>query len=197
MFHQTSTSPVQFAIGLLSVLLFAVAVVEKRARMRRTQERPTRRSWLSLVGIIVQSFGYLVVSAGRVAPTADPLALASTVYSLVALCAGIGSVLLFRASARALGENWSVVARMRTGHSLVTNGPFSRIRHPIYLAMLLLLIAWGVGLGHLLALIPGVPLLLIGTAIRVHEEEKLLIGQFGDDYRAYARSTRAFIPRLL
>ena len=197
MFHPLAASPVQLALALLSVLLFAIAVVEKRLHMPRRRDRPARRSWLSLVGIILQSFAFFMVSAGRVVPNGELLTPAALISSIVTLCAGLGGVLLFRASAKALGDNWSVVARMRTGHSLVTDGPFARIRHPIYLAMLLLLIGWGVGLGHLFALSVGVPLLLIGTAVRVREEEKLLIGQFGDDYRAYARATPAFIPRLL
>jgi protein-S-isoprenylcysteine O-methyltransferase Ste14 len=54
-----------------------------------------------------------------------------------------------------------------------------------------------VGFGHLVALTLGVPLFLTGTAIRMREEERLLVGQFGDAYRLYARETPALIPRLL
>lgn len=141
--------------------------------------------------------GFLIVSFGRIDATADVAAPASLVLSLIVVCAGMGGALLFRSSAKVLGDNWSIVARTRAEHSLITDGPFERVRHPIYLSMLLLLVAIGVGFGHLVALLLGVPLFLIGTSIRVSEEERLLIGQFGDAYRAYARETPAFIPRLL
>jgi protein-S-isoprenylcysteine O-methyltransferase Ste14 len=197
MFQSVPVSSLQVALAVLDMMLFAAAVFEKRMNMRSSAEPASSRSYLSLAGILLQSFGFFFVSLGSVVPTAAPSAPSSFALSLVVLFGGAGGAWLFRASAKALGDNWSIVARTRPEHSLVTRGPFARVRHPIYLAMLLLLVAWAVGLGHLLALILSVPLFLIGTAIRVREEEKLLIGQFGDGYRAYARATPAFIPRVL
>jgi protein-S-isoprenylcysteine O-methyltransferase Ste14 len=197
MFQPLPVSPLQLALALFGMLLFAAAVFEKRMKMGVSRKPASSRSYLSLAGILLQSVAFFIVSIGRIIPTADPLAPSSLALSLIVLFGGASGAWLFRASAKALGDNWSIVARMRPEHSLVTRGPFARVRHPIYLAMLLLLIAWAIGLGHLLALIIAVPLILIGTAIRVREEEKLLIAQFGEGYRAYARATPAFIPRLL
>ena len=104
--------------------------------------------------------------------------------------------MLFQRSARVLGENWSLVARTRSKHQLVRNGPFARTRHPIYLSMLLLLAALSIGLGHFWELIAAIPLFVIGTAIRIREEERLLRSQFGSDYDDYASETPAFIPRF-
>jgi protein-S-isoprenylcysteine O-methyltransferase Ste14 len=197
MFQPVPVSSLQLVLALLSILLFAAAVSEKRMKTRTSGKPASSRSYLSLAGILLQGSAFGFASFGLVDPTADPFAPSSLALSFIVVCAGVGSAWLFRASAKALGDNWSIVARMRAEHSLVTRGPFARVRHPIYLAMLLLLIAWAIGLGHLLALIIAVPLILIGTAIRVREEEKLLIAQFGEGYRAYARATPAFIPRLL
>ena len=85
---------------------------------------------------------------------------------------------------------------MRVDHGLVQSGPFARVRHPIYLAMLLLLAALGLGLGHIAGLLVAIPVFLVGTAIRVREEERLLRQQFGRAYDDYASVTPAFIPRL-
>jgi protein-S-isoprenylcysteine O-methyltransferase Ste14 len=197
MFRPVPSSPLQLALALLGILLFGAAVFEKRMKTRSSGKPASSRSYLSLAGILLQSVTFAFVSVGPVAPTAQAFAPLSVALSLIVLCAGAAGAWLFRASAKALGDNWSIVARMRAEHSLVTHGPFARVRHPIYLAMLLLLVAWGVGLGHPVALVVAAPLFLIGTAIRVREEEKLLTGQFGDGYRAYARATPAFIPRLL
>jgi protein-S-isoprenylcysteine O-methyltransferase Ste14 len=197
MFEPVPVSSLQLALAMLDMVLFAAAVFEKRMNMRRSAKPASSRSYLSLAGILLQSIGFFLVSVGRVVPTAAPFAPSSLALSLVVLFGGAGGAWLFRASAKALGDNWSIVARMRPEHNLVTRGPFARVRHPIYLAMLLLLVAWAAGLGHLLALILAVPLFLIGTAIRVRAEEKLLIVEFGDGYRAYARATPVFIPRLL
>jgi protein-S-isoprenylcysteine O-methyltransferase Ste14 len=60
--------------------------------------------------------------------------------------------------------------------------------------MLLLLIALSIGLGHIWGLIAAIPLFVVGTLIRIREEERLLRQQFGDAYDSYARETPAFIP---
>jgi protein-S-isoprenylcysteine O-methyltransferase Ste14 len=108
-----------------------------------------------------------------------------------------GAVLLFAAATRAMGDNWSLVARTRADHRLVTDGVFARLRHPIYLAMALFLLALAIALGHEANLIFAAPLFALGTWIRVHEEEKLLRAQFGDSYERYAASVKRFVPGLL
>jgi protein-S-isoprenylcysteine O-methyltransferase Ste14 len=85
---------------------------------------------------------------------------------------------------------------MRTDHQLIRTGPYARVRHPIYLGMLLFLLGLAVGLGHWLQLVVAVPLFLIGTAIRTRLEDQLLDAQFGQDFRDYAKSTPSLIPRL-
>ena len=107
-----------------------------------------------------------------------------------------GSVGLFAASSRALGRNWSLVARTRTDHELVRSGPYARIRHPIYLGMLLFLLALAVAVGHWIQLLIAVPVFLVGTAIRTRIEDLLLEQSFGDVFREYRSSTPALIPRI-
>jgi len=107
-----------------------------------------------------------------------------------------GAIALFAASSRELGRNWSLVARMRSDHELVRTGPYARVRHPIYLGMLLFLLALAVALGHWAQLIVAIPVFLAGTTIRTHLEDGLLEQQFGETFRAYRSSTPALIPRL-
>jgi protein-S-isoprenylcysteine O-methyltransferase Ste14 len=85
---------------------------------------------------------------------------------------------------------------MRSDHQLVRTGPYARVRHPIYLGMLLFLLAMSVALGHWLQLIAAVPIFLIGTIIRTRLEDALLEQQFGGAFRDYRNSTPALIPRL-
>ncbi|HEX6741254.1 MAG TPA: isoprenylcysteine carboxylmethyltransferase family protein [Sphingomicrobium sp.] len=108
-----------------------------------------------------------------------------------------GAVYLFVASSTALGKNWSFEARMRTDHELIRNGPYARVRHPIYLGMLLFLLGLAVALGHWLQVVVAIPMFIIGTTIRTRLEDHLLESQFGQDFRDYAQSTPALLPRLL
>lgn len=76
---------------------------------------------------------------------------------------------------------------------LVRTGAFRYIRHPMYTALMLL--AWGAFLKQFswtgLALLAATMVLLVLTALRDEEE---CLAHFGEDYRAYMRGTRRFIP---
>jgi protein-S-isoprenylcysteine O-methyltransferase Ste14 len=156
-----------------------------------------KRSGRSVFGIVLQMLAFATTGFGRMRPdrapgSAEALAEAATVAALMA-----GAVLLFVAATRAMGDNWSLVARTRADHRLVTDGIFARLRHPIYLGMGLFLLALAVGLGHEPNLILAAPLFVLGTWIRVHEEEKLLRAQFAEAYEGYAASVKRFVPGLL
>ena len=107
-----------------------------------------------------------------------------------------GAIALFAASSRELGRNWSLVARTRSDHELVRTGPYAQVRHPIYLGMLLFLLALAVALGHWLQFIVAVPLFLVGTASERATEDGLLEQASANEFRAYRSSTPALIPKL-
>ncbi len=123
-------------------------------------------------------------------------------YSLPAWAGWLGAVifvlglwLLWRSHVD-LGRNWMPVLKIREEHSLVTEGVYRYIRHPMYAAHLvwgiaqpLLLWNWISGFAMLVSLLP---LFLY----RVPREEQMLVGQFGDQYRSYMEHTGRIIPRL-
>lgn len=195
--YVSSTSGLQYAAAVIGGLVFGLAVFAKRMRTQRSAEGITSaRSRLSIVGIVIQSAGFVVVAAAPVAFSTPSKSFRSFALAAIALGLGVGGALLFDRSAKALGANWSLVARTREEHHLVRDGPFARMRHPIYFAMLLLLVALSIGLGHIWGLVAAIPLFWVGTAIRIREEERLLRQQFGDAYDKYAREVPAFIPFL-
>lgn len=195
MAYVSSTSVLQYAAAVIGGLFFGIAVFAKRMRTPRSAEGLTAaRSRLSILGIGIQSASFVVAMAAPVKFSTPSESVRSFVLAVIVLALGATGALLFDRSAKALGANWSLVARMREEHQLVRDGPFARMRHPIYFAMLLLLIALSIGLGHIWGLVAAMPFFLAGTAIRIREEERLLRQQFGDAYDSYARETPAFIP---
>ena len=175
--------------------IFGALVVGVRLRSRGTGgDAP--RSRVSVAGIILQMAAYVAVGLGAVTASLDPLSIGS-IAQTAAVALMMGSAIgLFVVSARALGANWSLEARVRDEHSLVTHGPFSRVRHPIYVAMLLFLVALAVAVGHLRQLAFGMPLFVVGTLFRVREEERLLRERFGNAFDDYAARVARFLPGL-
>jgi protein-S-isoprenylcysteine O-methyltransferase Ste14 len=177
-----------------SGLLFFLFLI--RAASRRTAESGSKRDRRSQLGILVQAFGFPLAGFGLVRPTLAPLSVAALVGTAAVLLLMGGAIALFASSSRELGRNWSLVARTRSDHQLVRSGPYARVRHPIYLGMLLFLLAMAVALGHWLQLVLAVPVFLAGTAIRTRTEDGLLEATFGEQFRAYRKATPALIPKL-
>jgi protein-S-isoprenylcysteine O-methyltransferase Ste14 len=106
-----------------------------------------------------------------------------------------GIFLLWKSHAD-LGRNWSATLRIRQEHTLVTDGIYQHIRHPMYTAHLLWAIAQGLLLQNWLAgwafLVFSVPLYLV----RMPKEEQMMLDNFGQEYRNYMGRTGRLFPRL-
>jgi len=92
----------------------------------------------------------------------------------------------------ALGRNWSPRPSMKEHHELVTSGPYTVVRHPIYTGMLLA--AFGSALtGSMFAI--GV-FVLAGVVFlsRIPREEKIMLDLFPTEYPLYQARTKRLIP---
>jgi protein-S-isoprenylcysteine O-methyltransferase Ste14 len=94
-----------------------------------------------------------------------------------------------------LGQRFSGLVAIQPGHTLVTTGVYSVIRHPSYLGLLVSSLGWGLAfrswVGVLLAALLAPPLLA-----RIRAEERLLRTHFGAEYDAYRARTSRLIPGL-
>jgi protein-S-isoprenylcysteine O-methyltransferase Ste14 len=83
----------------------------------------------------------------------------------------------------------------KTGVTLVTSGVYASLRHPHYLALMLVCLSIALGFKSLVALLIAVVTVIVGYWFTL-EEEKELIRQFGDGYREYKARVPMFIPKL-
>jgi len=92
-----------------------------------------------------------------------------------------------------LGSRFTLTVSAQEHHRLETTGFYSRVRHPSYLG--LVLISLGVAgvfrSGFWLALLP---LMLAGMILRIRTEERFLLEQLGEEYRAYMARTARLLP---
>ena len=80
---------------------------------------------------------------------------------------------------------------------LLTTGIFSRVRHPMYGSLVLVVLGIAIASGVTLALVPAVIIAVLNMLTALKEEE-FLIKKFGDEYIEYMRNVPyRFIPKIL
>jgi protein-S-isoprenylcysteine O-methyltransferase Ste14 len=148
----------------------------------RREDKPSRLG-LYLQGGIALAF---VPGAGSrpdwLLALAAVLAFASTIFVFAAL--------------RHLGAQWRINTVVTADHRLVTAGPYSVVRHPVYTALLGMAIATALTIPPWYCGLAAVLIYSVGTEIRVRAEDSLLASHFGQRHRAWKARTSAWIPGL-
>lgn len=109
---------------------------------------------------------------------------------------GLLGVVLLGWADHTLGENLSISLRIRPDHTLVANGPYRRIRHPIYAAGLLFTTGISILAANALFAACFLGGIIPFYVIRIRKEERMMLTEFGDAYRQYMRRTGRVLPRL-
>jgi len=163
------------------------------------ERRPERAMWILMVPTIAAwcALPYLAVTHAH-APLALPdFARSDVVAVVLRWIAALMGVACLAATARCwrrMGDQW----RMDIGNDqgpLITDGPFTRIRHPIYAYSMLLVLCSAV-------VLPTWPMLLVAVVhislfnVKARFEEAHLARVHGDTYARYVARTGRFFPRL-
>jgi protein-S-isoprenylcysteine O-methyltransferase Ste14 len=111
--------------------------------------------------------------------------------SLILLAAGLVGL----AGVRAFLLAGTTVSPLRpdTASRLVAHGIYRRTRNPMYLALLLALVAWGIWLGSAAALLVTPVFVLIMNRFQIQAEERALEQLFGEDFTAYKQAVRRWL----
>jgi protein-S-isoprenylcysteine O-methyltransferase Ste14 len=182
-----------FVTVIVGWVAFASAFLLRKKPAKSKDAVKAPKSWL---GIALQGLAYFPVWAVRRTPMFSPFVDSYALnigLQIIAAALSISCVYLTMAAIKELGKQWSLEARLVEGHDLVTTGPYDLVRHPIYTAMLGMLIATGTVISHWLVLIAAVAVFLIGTLIRTRFEERLLSDAFGEKFAEW----RARVPGLI
>ena len=81
------------------------------------------------------------------------------------------------------------------GSGLVTHGPFARVRHPVYLGLLIATAGWVIALGSWWTVAAWLALVALLT-VKSAWEDRLLERVYGEPWRGWASSTGGIVPRL-
>jgi protein-S-isoprenylcysteine O-methyltransferase Ste14 len=105
-------------------------------------------------------------------------------------------VFLFWKSHRDLGRQFSPTLEVKEAHHLVSEGIYSRIRHPMYTAVFLIATAQLLLIGNAVV---GPAFLLafsILYAARIEHEEDMMLEHFGQAYADYKARTKRLLPSI-
>jgi protein-S-isoprenylcysteine O-methyltransferase Ste14 len=180
------------------VLILCWGIIRQRYshRARRHKLVRERDRGYEILLLTLGFIGYLGVPA--VYATSSWLAVADYPFQPVMFWAGtavsIGALYLFWRAHADLGRNFSIKLVIREKHTLITTGVYRLIRHPMYASFLL----WSVGQILLLPnWITGVAAIFGFCVVyfcRIQREERLMIDQFGNQYREYMSHTKRLVP---
>jgi protein-S-isoprenylcysteine O-methyltransferase Ste14 len=177
-------------IGLLAYAALLVALVVRLGTRagppRETRPLPGEPLWMTrlhhrlfavlLVGAPVERLLVDSASRGRVA--------GSVLFA--------GGVVLYRLAGRTLGDALSPFIEPRPGATLVTDGVYGLLRHPIYVSEAMIALGAPMMLGCRWSL-PVAAAALAVLALRIRREEIALAHAF-PDYARYAAQTKRLLP---
>lgn len=191
------TEPGQIGFYLALVLFILEAIIlgstslkrapPRKAELTRAQKASSLINGLVIIFalLIIPSFGYVGIG---------PLPDWTYIVGLSLLLLGLAIIPWAR---QALGRNYSPHALIYQGHQLVERGPYKFVRHPVYTAGFLLVVGWGLMAQSWAAVALVAIVAAIGTAFRINVEEKVLVAEFGEQYKSYSRRVKRFIPFIV
>jgi len=94
-----------------------------------------------------------------------------------------------------LGKQWSADLQLNPDHQLIESGPYSRIRHPMYTALMTVYLALGIVSSNYIILAVFI-MIIISVVIRIPDEEKMMMGKFGERYKIYMQKTGRLLPKF-
>ncbi len=105
----------------------------------------------------------------------------------------IGYALLF-IGIGLFAEGWRELYRARKENRLATDGLYGLVRHPQYTGLFIGLFGEGVVHWPTIFSVALFPIILIAYTVLAYREERQVLAQFGEQYRAYKEHTPMFFP---
>jgi protein-S-isoprenylcysteine O-methyltransferase Ste14 len=181
--------------GFLTATFGWATLRTKRATGESRWREPVSRTdaigeTVCVIGCFLSLIAPALAMAGRVRPLRTEWLAAQGLVSIVML--GLGTVLAIWAQRHLAGE-WR--AGVEASDSLVTAGPFARVRNPFYLgcflasASVLAAVSSAVALAGLALHIAAAEIIVRGV------EEPILAQAHGADFSSYKQRTGRFLPR--
>ena len=95
-----------------------------------------------------------------------------------------------------LKQRFTVNVGINKIHTLETGGMYKHLRHPSYSGLLLILTGLSMAMNTLISFCIVVIPVFLGLIYRIYVEERLLTGEFGDEYKNFMATRKKIIPYI-
>ncbi|MHA2423839.1 MAG: methyltransferase [Candidatus Thorarchaeota archaeon] len=182
---------------IASYAIFASVRVYYRSKTRGREEAKTREKmdWsgaflsFAIIGYFIAVGLYLIVPdwiQWAYIELGEPIRLIGFSVSL------LGAFLVLWIH-RVLGKQYSALQEIQQDHDIITVGPYSRVRHPMYTVFVLYSISVSIISSNILLILFAI-LIAIPFPQLARNEERMLTEEFGQDYVDYMARTGRFLP---
>lgn len=136
-------------------------------------------------GLVMWGIAYF---APRLSLSSDIRLALTMIIALMGLAISVSGAMSFRQ----LGTTLDPI-KPEKASALVTTGIYQVTRNPMYLGLLVVLVAWSIFLSSAWALLGVLGFVLYMTRFQIAEEERVLTRLFGSDYESYKARVRRWL----
>ncbi len=115
---------------------------------------------------------------------------------IVGLACIVASIPLKVRAYAVLGKNWSASPTVYEDHSLITEGPYKWVQHPVYTSNIIMLLGAFLATNSITFLIMGV-VYFATDVVRGNEEGEKLAERFGESYTQYVATVGGYVPKAV
>ena len=160
------------------------------------EKKVANKGWIFLLAIgILGYFGTLILYLLAIPIPLIPQILFPSWIRWIGIIVAVVTLPFLLWIHRTLGKQYSAELAIQSGHSVISSGPYSRVRHPMYIVFVTFSLALAFTTSNLSVLFFAF-LIAIPFPWVARQEEQMLIEQFGDDYLQYMERTGRFFPKF-
>jgi protein-S-isoprenylcysteine O-methyltransferase Ste14 len=185
------------AVVLLANIMIVVIRAPHGSRSRTTPIAKSHRGRVEIALLTIAWIAFFLPLLWILTPLFEfadyPLDPIPFIAGIIFLLLGLW---LFYKSHKDLGTNWSITLEVREKHELITQRVYRRIRHPMYLSLLIFSLGQGLVLPNWLVGPSYGAAMILMLLFRLRPEERMMREQFGKDYEEYAAQSKRLIPGI-
>ncbi len=182
----------------LIIYIILILIIRFYSMSQRKSRQSTSRQ---LKDILNEPTAIIMVINAVVAFSTPVLEAALKNFTVILILQIVGGLIILSSGSiayfanREIAENWSPVITKSEEQNVVTSGIYKHIRHPLYLAGLMIVTGTNLYFSNTWSWITGA-LALAAVLYRIPFEEKKLVEKFGKEYSDYIKDSWALVPHI-